>query len=54
MDVAKKESHFVGNAPCQACHLKAFQVWEKSSHANAFATLKEKSNLTQNVLFAIR
>ena len=31
---------YVGNAVCRACHAEAFAVYEKTSHAKAWATLE--------------
>ncbi len=33
---------YVGNTKCIACHPKANAAWEKTRHANAFATLEKK------------
>lgn len=30
---------YVGSATCKACHLKDYEIWEKSGHAHAFETL---------------
>jgi len=35
-----KDSPFVGNQVCAACHLENTAVWKKSRHASAFATLE--------------
>ena len=35
-----KDSPFVGNQVCAACHLESTAVWKKSRHASAFATLE--------------
>jgi len=40
-----KDSPFIGNQVCAACHQKSTAVWEKSRHARAFATLE---NLGKN------
>jgi len=40
-----KDSPFIGNQVCAACHPKSTAVWEKSRHARAFATLE---NLGKN------
>ena len=32
---------YVGSASCQQCHPQAYDVWEKSGHAHAFATLEK-------------
>ena len=40
-----KDSPFIGNQVCAACHQKSMAVWEKSRHARAFATLE---NLGKN------
>jgi len=40
-----KNSPFIGNQVCAACHPKSTSVWEKSRHARAFATLE---NLGKN------
>jgi hypothetical protein len=37
--VGTTTAKFVGSASCQACHPKAHDVWAKSGHAKAFATL---------------
>ena len=36
-----KDSPFIGNQVCAACHPKSMDVWKKSRHANAFATLEK-------------
>ena len=41
MEAHKKESPFVGETVCQACHLEAHQVWSNSGHSHAFATLQK-------------
>ncbi len=35
-----KDSPFIGNQVCTACHAESTSVWEKSRHASAFATLE--------------
>ena len=35
-----KDSPFIGNQVCAACHQKSTTVWKKSRHASAFATLE--------------
>jgi len=40
-----KDSPFIGNQVCAACHPKSTAVWKKSRHARAFATLE---NLGKN------
>jgi len=35
-----KDSPFVGDQVCSACHLESAAVWKKSRHARAFATLE--------------
>jgi len=40
-----KDSPFIGNQVCAACHLESTDVWKKSQHASAFATLE---NLGKN------
>ncbi len=37
-----KTSPFIGASACSSCHAAAFKVWEKSKHAHAWNTLKEK------------
>ncbi len=36
-------SDFVGSAACASCHAKEHELWSKSAHAGAFATLEHKS-----------
>ena len=36
-----KDSPFLGNQVCAACHPESMAVWKKSRHANAFATLEK-------------
>ena len=35
-----KDSPFIGNQVCAACHPESTAVWKKSRHASAFATLE--------------
>ena len=35
-------SDFVGSEACKGCHTKAYDVWKKSQHSDAFATLKDQ------------
>jgi hypothetical protein len=35
---------FVGSAACKDCHQKDYEIWEKSGHAHAFATLEKKGS----------
>lgn len=35
---------FTGSAACKDCHLKDYEIWEKSGHAHAFATLEKKGS----------
>ena len=35
---------FVGSASCQSCHPQAHEVWQKSGHARAFATLVKRGS----------
>jgi hypothetical protein len=37
-------STFVGSAACKDCHLKDYEIWEKSGHAHAFSTLEKKGS----------
>jgi hypothetical protein len=39
---SKGEPQFVGNAACLDCHKEAFEIWNASKHAHAYATLQEK------------
>ncbi|HJQ69350.1 MAG TPA: multiheme c-type cytochrome [Blastocatellia bacterium] len=41
--LSRQTSAFVGSETCAACHAEAFQVWEKSAHAHAMATLERKN-----------
>ena len=36
-----KDSPFIGNKVCTACHTESTAVWENSRHASAFATLEK-------------
>ena len=40
MDRVKKESPFVGQAACTACHQQADALWQASRHAKAIKTLE--------------
>ena len=42
MESQRKDSPFIGEAVCAACHSEAAKVWKKSRHAHAFATLKKE------------
>lgn len=42
MDKHKQESPYAGESVCAACHLEQHQVWSKSRHAHAFATLQKE------------
>jgi hypothetical protein len=35
---------FVGSSACKDCHRKDYEIWEKSGHAHAFATLEKKGS----------
>ncbi len=37
-------SGYVGSAACKDCHAKDYEIWEKSGHARAFATLEAKGS----------
>ncbi len=39
-------SHYVGSSACKDCHQKDYEIWEKSGHAHAFATLEKKGSET--------
>ncbi|MFB3897438.1 MAG: multiheme c-type cytochrome, partial [bacterium] len=43
----EQEPKFVGASACQSCHQEAYQVWEKSPHANAYTSLKKNMNGNQ-------
>ncbi len=34
-----EKGEYVGSAACQSCHVKEHELWSKSDHAHAFATL---------------
>ena len=36
-----KSSPFAGSDACKSCHPQAYQVWQSSKHAHAYATLKK-------------
>jgi hypothetical protein len=40
-------ARFVGNATCRDCHPEAFDVWAKTKHARAWATLEEAERGTR-------
>ena len=42
MEKQRRESPFVGNGVCAACHVEIDVSWQKSRHAHAFATLEKK------------
>jgi hypothetical protein len=35
---------YVGSAACKNCHLQDYEIWAKSGHAHAFATLEKKDS----------
>jgi hypothetical protein len=41
-------SNFVGAQACAACHVEEYQVWEKTGHAHAMASLERKSQQFDN------
>lgn len=42
------ESPYAGSLACKGCHEKAFEIWSKSDHAHAYATL-EKDGQSKNM-----
>jgi hypothetical protein len=42
-----QDPNFVGAQACQSCHQEAYQIWEKSPHANAYTSLKKSENEKQ-------
>ena len=36
-------NRYLGSAACQTCHPQAYQVWKRSDHGNAYASLVRKS-----------
>ena len=42
MEKQRRQSPFVGNGVCAACHAEIVASWQKSRHAHAFATLEKK------------
>jgi nitrate/TMAO reductase-like tetraheme cytochrome c subunit len=42
MESQRKESPFIGEAVCAACHIESAKVWNQSQHAHAFETLKKE------------
>jgi hypothetical protein len=41
--LGRQVSNFVGADTCAACHVEENQIWEKTSHAHAMATLERKN-----------
>lgn len=41
---AKGGAEFVGSEACRSCHVKEYEIWEKSSHAQAYKTLQKTGN----------
>jgi hypothetical protein len=41
--LTRQTSAFVGADTCAACHAEEHQIWEKTSHAHAMATLESKN-----------
>ncbi|MGK5093285.1 multiheme c-type cytochrome [Deltaproteobacteria bacterium TL4] len=41
MDLQQQVTPYVGVAGCKDCHLKAYEVWQTSKHAQAFETLEK-------------
>ncbi len=41
-------SPFIGAETCKACHLEEYDIWEKSRHAHAMATLERKQQQFDN------
>lgn len=41
--LSRQASAYVGADSCAACHAEEFQIWEKTPHAHAMATLEQKN-----------
>jgi len=39
--LAEKNGRFVGSQKCESCHEKSYDVWKRSGHAHAYATLEK-------------
>jgi len=38
---SKGQAHYIGQEECSTCHLEPQEVWEKTPHAKAYATLQK-------------
>ena len=43
MEAQHRDSPFVGQATCGACHVEAAKIWKESRHSHAFETLRKVS-----------
>jgi hypothetical protein len=41
---ASSADQYAGASPCRECHAKAYEIWSKSAHARAFASLQKQNN----------